>query len=75
VAEGTHPRTGISAAELAERRERLLEHVRREDLGGYVLFDAGYIRYFTGFAFLSTERPVIFAQAAAGDMLVLVPEF
>ena len=75
MAESTHPRTGISAAELVDRRERLLEHVRREDLGGYVLFDAGYIRYFTGFAFLSTERPVIFAQAAAGDMLVLVPEF
>jgi Xaa-Pro aminopeptidase len=66
---------GIPAAELESRREQLLEHVRRERLTGYVLFDASYIRYFTGFNFLSTERPVVFAQTAAGDMVVFVPEF
>ena len=44
-------------------------------LSGFVLFDADYIRYFTGFCFLSTERPVVFAQSVAGDMAVLVPEF
>jgi Xaa-Pro aminopeptidase len=49
--------------------------VRRERLTGYVLFEAAYIRYFTGFNFLSTERPVVFAQSAAGDMVVFVPEF
>ncbi|HEY5058078.1 MAG TPA: Xaa-Pro peptidase family protein [Gaiellaceae bacterium] len=68
-------RTGIPAAELESRRERLLEHVRREQLSGYVLFDAHYIRYFTSFGFLSTERPVVFAQSAAGEMVVFVPEF
>jgi Xaa-Pro dipeptidase len=73
--QSTHARTGIPAAELQERRRRLLEQVRRDGLSGYVLFDAAYIQYFTGFGFLSTERPVIFAQAATGDMLVLVPEF
>jgi Xaa-Pro dipeptidase len=67
--------TAIAAAELESRRERLLEHVRRERLTGYVLFDASYIRYFTGFGFLSTERPVVFAQNAAGEMAVFVPEF
>jgi Xaa-Pro aminopeptidase len=67
--------TGIPAAELESRRERLLEHVRRERLTGYVLFDASYIQYFTGFNFLSTERPVVFAQTAAGEMVVFVPEF
>jgi Xaa-Pro dipeptidase len=66
---------GIPAAELESRRERLLEHVRREQLTGYVLFDASYIQYFTSFGFLSTERPVVFAQSAAGDMVVFVPEF
>lgn len=70
-----NPPTGIPAAELEARRERLLEHVRREGLGGYVLFDKDYIRYFTGFAFLSTERPVVFAQSASGAMVVFVPEF
>jgi Xaa-Pro aminopeptidase len=68
-------RTGIPADELESRRERLLEHVRRERLAGYVLFDADYIRYFTSFNFLATERPVVFAQSAAGEMAVLVPEF
>ena len=42
---------------------------------GYVLFDQHYIQYFTAFGFLSTERPVVFAQSAAGDMVAFVPEF
>ena len=69
------PRTGIPAHELKSRRERLLERVRRDGLTGYVLFDAHYIQYFTSFGFLSTERPVVFAQSAAGETAVFVPEF
>jgi Xaa-Pro dipeptidase len=68
-------RTGIAPAELQSRRERLLAHVRQARLSGYVLFDAAYIQYFTSFGFLATERPVAFAQSAAGEMLVFVPEF
>ncbi len=68
-------RNGISAAEFQERRERLLEHVRSNGLAGYVLFDADYIQYFTGFWFLSNERPVIYAESAGGDSAVFVPEF
>jgi Xaa-Pro dipeptidase len=71
----TSPRIGIPALELGERRERLLEHVRREGRTGYVLFDPSYIQYFTGFWFLSNERPVVFAQSARGEMAVFVPEF
>jgi Xaa-Pro aminopeptidase len=71
----TQPRTGISAEELADRRTRLREHVAREGLSGYVLFDDRYIRYFTGFNFLATERPVAFAQHASGESVVFVPEF
>ena len=71
----TEPRTGIPAAELRERRERLLEHVRRDGLSGYVLFGADYIQYFTGFWFLSNERPVIYAEAVDGESAVFVPEF
>jgi Xaa-Pro dipeptidase len=70
-----HALTGIPTTELAERRERLLEHVRRAGASGYVLFDESYIQYFTGFGFLSTERPVVFAQAADGEMVAFVPEF
>ncbi len=71
----TEPQTGIPAAELQERRERLLEHVRREGLSGYVLFGADYIQYFTGFWFLSNERPVIYAESVGGESAVFVPEF
>jgi len=49
--------------------------VRRERLTGYVLFDADYIRYFTAFNFLSTERPVVVVQSSAGEMAVFAPEF
>jgi Xaa-Pro aminopeptidase len=75
LTQSTQPRTGIAAPELQARRERLLEHVRHAGHSGYVLFGADYIRYFTGFGFLSTERPVILAQSAAGEMAVFVPEF
>jgi Xaa-Pro dipeptidase len=67
--------TGIPAAELGARRERLLEHIRSLDLSGYVLFDEKYIQYFTSFGFLATERPVAFVQSASGDTAVFVPEF
>jgi Xaa-Pro dipeptidase len=69
------PATGIPAAELAARREQLLEHARGKGLTGVVLFDQHYIRYLTGFNFLATERPVAFAQSASGDTAVFVPEF
>ena len=73
------PRTetalAVSAAEFADRRERLLDHVRREGMSGYVLFGADYIQYFTGFWFLSNERPVVYAESLAGQSAVFVPEF
>jgi Xaa-Pro dipeptidase len=65
----------ITAAELQERRERLLDQVRARDARGYVLFDASYIQYFTGFWFLSNERPIVYAQNVDGDAAIFVPEF
>jgi Xaa-Pro aminopeptidase len=61
---------GITPAEHAERRARLLEHSPT----GVVLFDADYIRYFTGFNFLATERPVAVAFTD-GAVAAFVPEF
>ena len=58
-----------------QRRERLLERARHDGLSGYVLFDADYIQYFTGFWFLSNERPVIYAESVGGESAVFVPEF
>jgi Xaa-Pro dipeptidase len=66
--------TGISRAELAERRGSLLEHARAGGLSGVVLFDQSYIQYFTSFNFLSTERPVVVAFGD-GQRLAFVPEF
>ena len=56
------PKTGIPAAELQLRRETLLEHVRGNELTGFALFGDDYVRYFTGFNFLATERPVAVAR-------------
>jgi Xaa-Pro dipeptidase len=75
VEQRTEARTGIPAVELADRRERLLEYVRDRGLSGYVLFGADYIQYFTGFWFLSNERPVVYAESVGGESAVFVPEF
>ena len=69
------PSTGIPAAELQARRETLLEHVRANDLTGFALFGDDYIRYFTGFNFLATERPVAVVGNTSGDTCAFVPEF
>ena len=66
---------GIPADEFHERRERLLAHCRAQGLGGYVLFDEMYVKYFAGFVFLATERPVAFAGSTSGETVVFVPEF
>jgi Xaa-Pro dipeptidase len=67
--------TGISRAEFAERRARLLEHLRGQSLTGYVLFGEHYIQYFTGFNYLATERPVAVAGNLNGEIAVFVPAF
>jgi len=61
--------TGISASELAERRERLLDHAGTT----VVLFDQAYIQYYTSFNFLSNERPV--AVVVADELIAFVPRF
>lgn len=67
--------TGITVAEHAARRARLLEVAANQGLGGFVLFGARPIRYFTGFEFLATERPVAVAANDSGDLVVFVPAF
>jgi Xaa-Pro aminopeptidase len=67
--------SGISADEFANRRGRLLEHVAHRGLSGYVLFGRDYIQYFTGFWFLSNERPIVYAESIRGESAVFVPEF
>jgi Xaa-Pro aminopeptidase len=75
VEQHTETSLAISAEEFRRRRELLLEHVRGRGLSGYVLFGVDYIQYFTGFWFLSNERPVVYAESVAGESAVFVPEF
>lgn len=63
----------IGEAELARRRQALLAAIRQDDLTGVVLFDAVNILYFTGFAFIPTERPIAFVISAAGEHALFVP--
>jgi Xaa-Pro dipeptidase len=65
----------ISADEFAGRRARLLEHALAVGASGYVLFGPDYVHYFTGFWFLSNERPIVYLQNADGDDAIFVPEF
>src|SRR5919202_1398637 len=67
------PSINISPAEFQARAERLLEHVRSRGLSGVVLFDNYYILYFTGVAFIPTERPIAFAMNAGGERAMFVP--
>lgn len=63
----------IPVKEFQSRADRLLEHVRQQHLSGVVLFDNYHILYFTGFAFIPTERPIAFAMNASGECTLFVP--
>jgi Xaa-Pro dipeptidase len=63
----------ITAGEFQARAEKLLQHIRTQKLGGVVLFDNYYILYFTGFAFIPTERPMAFLMNAKGEKAMFVP--
>lgn len=63
----------IQASEFQARADKLLAHIRERDLGGVVLFDSAYILYFSGFAFIPTERPIAFVMNTAGEKGLFVP--
>src|SRR3982751_936161 len=65
----------IPPAEFQGRRDALLARVRERGATGYALFGPSYIHYFTGFWFLSNERPIVYVQNANGDDAIFVPEF
>jgi Xaa-Pro aminopeptidase len=63
----------ISQAEYHSRADRLLDHLKTEGLSGVVLFDNYYILYYTGFAFILTERPIAFFMNRNGEKGLFVP--
>jgi Xaa-Pro aminopeptidase len=63
----------IAPEEYARRREAFASALESRGLAGAVLFDAHRATYYTGFAFIPTERPIAFALAADGRGGMLVP--
>ena len=69
----------LPPTEFQFRAKRLLKYIRdvgahgRAPLHGVVLFDNYHITYFTGFAFIPTERPICFALNADGERVLFVP--
>jgi Xaa-Pro aminopeptidase len=67
------PSINIAPAEFEGRAAKLLEHLRSGGLAGVVLFDSYYVLYYSGFAFIPTERPITFVMSADGEKALLVP--
>ncbi len=63
----------IPAGEFSARTNRLLEYVKQQEWYGVALFDNFHITYYTGFAFIPTERPICFAMNADGERVLFVP--
>ncbi len=68
-----HTAISISQAEYQARVAALLEHLQAEKLSGAVIFDSYYILYYTGFAFIPTERPIALALSSQGEKVLFVP--
>ncbi|GIV95560.1 MAG: peptidase M24 [Herpetosiphonaceae bacterium] len=67
------PSIDITQGEFETRAARLLDYIQAERLSGVILFDPYYILYFTGFAFIPTERPIAFVMNARGEKTMFVP--
>jgi Xaa-Pro dipeptidase len=63
----------IQDGEFERRAASLAEHVRGRGLSGAVLFDNAYVLYYTGFAFIPTERPAALVVNADGERGLFVP--
>ena len=63
----------ISREEFAARADRLAAHLVEAGLSGAVLFDNYYVLYYSGFAFIPTERPIAFVVSAEGEKAMFVP--
>jgi Xaa-Pro dipeptidase len=63
----------ISQSEYQTRTEKLLDYIQLNKLTGVVLFDNFHILYYTGFAFIPTERPIAYVMNSRGDRVLFVP--
>lgn len=63
----------ISDIEYEQRNQHLLEIIDALGVEGVVLFDADYIKYYVGFAFIPTERPMAYVMSKSGEQAMFVP--
>jgi Xaa-Pro dipeptidase len=63
----------ITPEEHRARCAVLLEQAHAAGLAGVVLFDPTYVLYYSGFAFVPTERPIALALGADGTRALVVP--
>ena len=63
----------IQDAEFEQRTAAIADYVHGRDLSGAVLFDNAYVLYYTGFAFIPTERPAALVVNADGERGLFVP--
>ena len=63
----------IAPEEHAGRCDALLAHAHAEGLAGVVLFDPTYVLYYSGFAFVPTERPIAFVLGSDGTRALVAP--
>ncbi len=68
-----HASLQIQPPEYKWRIQRLSEMLNEYNLSGVVLFDRDYILYYTGFAFIPTERPIAFLLNAKIETGIFVP--
>jgi Xaa-Pro aminopeptidase len=63
----------IKRSEYRNRIKRLSEYLQQQNLSGAILFDRDYILYYTGFAFIPTERPIAFLLNSSIETALFVP--
>ena len=64
---------GIPAAEYQMRQARLREACGAQGAVAACIFDPDYVKYYSGFFFSITERPMAFVMNAAGETALFVP--
>jgi len=67
------PSIRIAKSEYEARARALAGHLSQQGLSGCVLFDGFHVTYYTDFAFIPTERPVVLSVNAQGERTLLVP--
>lgn len=63
----------INEVEYQTRLENLRTGLEQQGASGVVLFERDYILYYTGFAFIPTERPIGFVMNVKGETALVVP--